>query len=133
MYTSSVREREAKMFKEIFEKELQKHGLNWCKSCNNGRNHKRGFVAYADKKTVHLNSEIAQRKSLHRGLHEIGHCVNDETGLRTYECEANAEKFAMQTMRELGVRVPRDTVQRGIAYVARKKAHGDNIIKGRLK
>lgn len=121
------------MFKELFENELKKRGLNWCKGCNNGRNHRRGFVAWADKKTVHLESEIATRKTLHRGLHEIGHCVNDETGLRTYEREANAEKFATQTMRELGVRVPRDTVRRGVAYVARKKAHGDNIIAAYMK
>lgn len=115
------------MFKEVFEGQLAKHGLNWCKGCENGRNHKRGYVANSDKKTVHLDSEIATRKTLHRGLHEIGHCVNDEKGLRSFECEARAEAFASRTMRELGIRVPRETVQRGVAYVARKKRHGDRI------
>ena len=115
------------IFKEIFEQVLAKHGLNWCKGCEASRGHKRGFVLHADKKTVHLESEIAQRKSLHRGLHEIGHCVNDERGLRSYECEAGAEAFATRTMRELGIRVPRETVQRGVDYVNRKKRHGDRI------
>lgn len=115
------------MFKEVFEAELKLHGLNWCKGCDHSRGHKRGFVRGADKTTVHLDSAMAQRKSLHRGLHEIGHCINDETGQRSYEKESGAEAFATRRMRELGIRVPRETVQRGVAYVARKKRHGDNI------
>lgn len=115
------------MFREAFENQLSKYGLNWCRGCGNGRNHKRGYVMHSDRKTVHLDSEIATRKTLHRGLHEIGHCVNDERGLRSYECEAGAEAFATKTMRELGIRVPRETVRRGQDYVARKKRHGDRI------
>jgi hypothetical protein len=119
------------MFKEIFENQIKKHGLNWCKGCEAYRGHKRGFVLNKDKKTVHLDSQIAQRKSLHRGLHEIGHCINDEIGQRSFEREAGAEAFATLTMRELGIRVPRTVVQRGVDYVNRKKRHGDNIKAGR--
>lgn len=119
------------MFKEIFQEQLSKHGLSWCRACDASRGHKRGFVLNADKKTVHYDSEIATRKTLHGGLHEIGHCINDERGLRSYECEANAEAFATRTMRELGIRVPRDTVRRGVAYVQRKKRHGDRIREAR--
>ena len=120
------------MFKEIFEAQIAKHGLSWCKGCDASRGHKRGFVLNKDKKTVHLDSEIAQRKSLHRGLHEIGHCINNESGQRSFEKEAGAEAFATKTMRELGIRVPREVVQRGVDYVARKKRHGDNIKKGSM-
>ena len=119
------------MFKEIFEQVLAKHGLNWCTGCEASRGHKRGFVLHADKKTVHYDSKIATRKTLHGGLHEIGHCVNDEAGQRSWEKEAGAESFATRTMRELGIRVPRETVQRGVDYVNRKKRHGDNIKAGR--
>lgn len=120
-------EKEGAMFKELFESQLQKYGLNWCRGCYVSRSHKRGFVLRSDKKTVHYDSQIATRKTLHGGLHEIGHCINDEHGLRSFEREANAEAFATRTMRELGVRVPRETVRRGQDYVARKKHHGDRI------
>jgi hypothetical protein len=121
------------MFKEIFEGQINKYCLKWCRACEIKSSHKRGFVLNKDKFTVHLDSEIATRKTLHRGLHEIGHCVNNESGLRSFERETGAEKFATDTMRELGIRVPRDTVQRGVAYVIRKKRHGDNINRGKGK
>lgn len=121
------------MFKEIFENELKKRNLNWCHGCDNGRNHRRGFVANADLTTVHFESEVATRSTLHRGLHEVGHCVLNQKGMRAYECEAGAEKFANDIMRALGIRVPRKCVQAGIAYVARKKRHGDNIQKSRAE
>ena len=121
------------MFKEIFENELKKRNLNWCHGCSNGRNHRRGFVANADRTTIHFASEVATRSTLHRGLHEIGHCVLDQRGQRSYEAEAGAEKFASDTMRALGVRVPRKCVQQGADYVASKKRHGDNIRQGRIE
>ena len=115
-------------FKEVFEKEIAKYGLKVCRGgCESSSNHKRGFVRRADRKTVHIDREFATRSTLHRGLHEIGHCINDERGLRSYECEALAEKYATDTMREYGITVPRDVVARGVAYVARKKRHGDRI------
>jgi len=121
---------ETKSFREIFEIELKKHNLNWCKNCDASKGHKRGFVLFADKNTIHLDSEIATRSTLHRAFHEMGHCVNNEKGLRSYECEAGAEKFANDKMKEYGISVPRKVKARGVAYVKRKKRHGDNIKNG---
>lgn len=118
-------------FKEIFEQELKKYNLNWCRGCNAGRGHKRGFVLKNDRTTVHYDREIATRATLHGGFHEIGHCVNNETGLRSFECEANAEAFANNKFKELGISVPRKTKALGKDYIRRKKRHGDNIKRGR--
>lgn len=120
-----------KTFREIFEQELKKHNLNWCKDCDASRGHKRGFVFDKDKTTVHLDSQICTRATLHRGLHEIGHCVNDEKGQLRWQQEAGAEKFANDKMKEYGISVPRKTKSRGVSYVKRKKRHGDNIRAGR--
>ncbi len=117
--------------KEIFESELAKHNLKWCRSCNASRGHKRGFVLWADRITVHLDSEVATRSTLHRALHEIGHCVNDEKGLRSFEREAMANKFADNVMRENGISVPRKVSALSRGYVQRKKRHGDNIRAGK--
>ena len=120
-------------FKKIFEDELKKHNLNWCKGCDAALGHKRGFVLNNDKTTVHLDREIATRSTLHRALHEIGHCVNDEKGQLRWQQEAGAEEFANKTMKEHGVPVPRKVKARGVSYVKRKKRHGDNIRSGRKK
>lgn len=118
--------------KELFEQELNKHGLSWCKGgCGVKSSHKRGFVLHKDKKTIHFDSEIATRGSLHNGLHEIGHCVNNEDGLRSFEREAKAEEFATNKMREWGISVPRKVVALGKDYVKRKKRHGDKVKRGR--
>ena len=114
-------------FKEIFEEQLKKHNLNWCKGECGIRGHKRGFVLKKDKSTVHYDCKIGTRATLHSGFHEIGHCINDESGLRSYQCEAKAEEFASKTMREYGISVPRKTVALGKSYVRRKKSHGNNI------
>ena len=107
-------------FKEIFEKELKKHNLNWCHGCDIRGGHKRGFVLTKDKTTVHLDSQICTRATLHRGLHEIGHCVNNEKGQLRWEQEAGAEKFANDKMKEFGISVPRKTRAGGVSYVKRK-------------
>ena len=121
-----------KTYKEIFEEELKIHNLNWCQGgCGASLGHKRGFVLFKDRTTVHYDSKIATRSTLHGGLHEIGHCINDEIGLRSFEREARAEEFATNRMRELGISVPRKTVALGRAYVGRKKRHGDNIKKSK--
>lgn len=117
-------------YKEIFESELRRHGLNWCRACNARSSHKRGFVFRDDTKTIHLDSEIATRSTLHRALHEIGHCVNDERGMRSYEREEAAESFSTNTMRSYGVSVPRKVSRAGASYIERKKRHGDNIRRG---
>lgn len=122
-------------FREIFEAELAKRNLKWCKGidCHITSSHKRGFVMRDDLKTVHYASEIATRKTLHGGLHEIGHCVNDETGMRRFEREQAAESFATDLMREYGIAVPREAVALGKAYVKRMKQWGNNIKRGRSK
>ena len=124
-------ETQKKTLIEIFEEQLRKYNLNWCKGCDASLGHKRGFVLYADKTTVHYDSKIATRSTLHGGLHEIGHCINDETGLRSFEKEAKAEEFANKTMKEYGISVPRKTKALGVRYVKRKKRHGDNIKRSR--
>ena len=115
---------------DILNDVLVKNNLNWCKGCEAGRSHKRGFVFTKDRTTIHLDSKVSTRSALHRALHEVGHCVNDETGLRSFQCEALAEKFASDTMRNYNIPVPRKSVRQGVAYIQRKKRHGDNIIKG---
>lgn len=117
--------------KEKLKEELKKHNLNWCKGECGIRGHKRGFVLKKDKTTIHYDSEIATRGTLHNALHEIGHCINDEKGLRSYECEAKAEEYATNKMREWGISVPRKVASLGKSYVKRKKRHGDNIKRGR--
>lgn len=116
-------------YKDMFLQELEKHKLTWCMGECGIRGHKRGFVLLKDKSTVHLNNNISTRNSLHRGFHEIGHCINDETGLRSYEREAKAEEFATKLMRNLGIPIPRKISIKGKAYIKRKKLHGDNIKK----
>lgn len=113
---------------EIFELELQRHNLKWCRGCERD-GHKRGFVLREDKKTVHLDRSIATRSTLHRGLHEIAHCVNDETGMRRFQKEAAANQWAEKRMRELGIPVPRKKAAKGKRYVARMKRWGNNIRK----
>lgn len=115
--------------REMFEAEIAAHGLAWCRECCASSGHKRGFVLRDDKKTVHLDSEIATRSTLHRGLHEIAHCILDETGLRRFAKEQQANRWAENRMRELGVSVPRKTSAAGSRYVKRMKSWGDNIKK----
>ena len=117
--------------KEILEAELAKYNIKWCRHCDSRASHKRGFVYNSDKFTIHLDSEVVTRSTLHRALHEVGHCVNKEAGLRRYEQEALAEKFATDTMRAYGITVPRAVIARGVAYVTRKQRHGNNIINSR--
>lgn len=118
------------IYLEIFQAELDLRGITWCQGCLLYNSHKRGFATRGTN-TVHLKSEIATRKSLHRGLHEIGHLVNDEKGLRRFEKEALANKFAETRMRELGIAVPRVAASKGRAYVRRMKRWGKNISKSK--
>jgi len=115
--------------REAFEAELAARGLAWCRACCAANSHARGFVLDYSPKTVHLDSEIATRSSLHRGLHEIGHAVHDQRGMRRFEKERQAEEWATERMRELGFSVPRKVAAAGRRYVARMKRWGDNIRK----
>lgn len=117
-------------FRAIFEGELRRLELQWCRGCCAANSHARGFVLHEDRKTVHLDSEIATRYGLHRGLHEIAHCILDERGLRRHEKEAQANRWAKGKMREFHIPVPRQVSAAGRSYVQRMKRWGDNIKKG---
>jgi hypothetical protein len=56
--------------------------------------------------------------------------VNDEAGLKSWQCEEKANEFAVKAMRDYGFEAPRSVMKSGAAYVARKKRHGENIRKG---
>lgn len=118
--------------KTVFDDELKKYNLKQCRACDKG-NHERGFVRHEDRETVHLDSPISDRRSLFRGLHEIGHCINVEHGLRSWQAEAAATKYATETMRESGFTVPASVSRRWKAYTRRKKRHGDNVRAGRRR
>ena len=121
--------------REVFEAELMANDILLCRGCEHGRSHKRGFVRFGQAvKVVHLDRAIATRSTLHRALHEIGHLVNEvaQKSMKSWEREEDAEKYATDTMRVLGIRVPRSVVAAGVSYVARKKRHGANIRRGRM-
>jgi len=119
-------------FKEVFETELKENNITWCKGECGEKGHKRGFVLFEDRTTVHLDRGIATRSTLHRALHELGHCLDEEFGKnRSFKREQIAEDFANKKMKELGIRIPRKVRASGVAYVKRKKRHGDNIKKSK--
>ena len=113
-------------FKALFQAELDAHGIRWCTGCDEYNGHRRGFAIRKDR-TVHLESQIATRSSLHRALHEVGHIVNDESGMRRFQKEEAANRYAARRMRELGVSIPRKVAASGRRYVARMKRWGDAI------
>jgi hypothetical protein len=114
--------------REIFQAELDRFDVAWCEGpCRFRNSHKRGFAAAG---TVHLDSKIGTRRSLYRGLHELGHIVlghDRRRGKRRWEVEAEAESWAQGRMAELGLEPPPEIVEAGRAYVARMKRWGDNI------
>lgn len=125
-------------YRELFEAELARYDIAWCRGgCGKKGSHDNGG-AFASGRTVHYNREITTRATLQVGLHEIAHIVlgHTEPGgarLRRFEEEAQVEQWSRERMRELGVSVPRKSTARGNAYVARKKRHGDNIIRARRR
>lgn len=117
-------------FLELFQLKLQVHNLEWCRSCCAKQSHARGFVLHDDRRTVHLDSNVVTRAALHRALHEIAHCVLPEFGLRRWECELQANRWAEDVMRSYGISVPRNVAAAGRSYERRMKRWGDNIRKG---
>ena len=117
--------------REAFEAELSAHGLTWCRECHSRNSHKRGFFSEDIPKVVHLDSEIVTRSALHRGLHEIGHAIHDQSKMRRFECEAQANAWAAKRMRELGFSIPRRVLSGARHYVARMKRWGDNVRRAR--
>lgn len=122
-------------FYAIFERILSENGIALCEGgCVYGRSHKRGFVVRGER-VVHLDRALATRSTFHRALHEVGHVLNAaiEKSQKSWEREAGAEKYATDTMRSLGIVVPRKVVMAGTSYVYRKYRHGRNIAAGRAK
>lgn len=117
---------------ELFQAELDSRQITWCQGCMLYNSHRRGFACKGTN-VVHLKSTITNRKSLHRGLHEIGHLANDEKGMKRWEKEEAANQFAETRMRELGIPVPRVTAGKGKAYVRRMKRWGKAISKSGRK
>lgn len=115
---------------ELFQAELDSRGIRWCQGCMLYNSHRRGFATKGTN-VVHLKSAIATRKSLHRGLHEIGHLANDERGMKRWQREEAANDFARARMKELGIPVPRITAAKGAGYVRRMKRWGKNIAKSK--
>jgi hypothetical protein len=115
--------------RETFEGELGRLDIRWCVGgCRYRNSHRRGFATPG---TVHLASKIGTRRSLYGGLHEVGHValghVGRRGGKRRWQVEAEAEAWAQQRMRELGIEVPEEQVEAGRAYIARMRRWGDNI------
>ncbi len=114
-------------FLDIFKLKLQIHNLEWCRSCCAKSSHARGFVLDESKNTVHLDSNIVTRAALHRALHEIAHCILPEFGLRRWQCELQANRWAENVMKGHGISVPRAVASAGRSYERRMKRWGDNI------
>jgi len=112
-------------YRALFEAELARHDVAWCRGCDLRSSHRRGFATAG---TVHYDAEIQTRSTFYGGLHEIGHVVlghNRRGRKRRFEIEAEAERWAQKRMREFGVPVPRGEVAAGRAYVDRMRRHGN--------
>lgn len=117
---------------EIAQAELLTHDIKLCTGCGHNSSHKRGF-ATVDSRTIHYNKKLATRATLYGFLHEVGHIVHGhgkQSKLRRFEKEREAEEYARQSLRQLGIAVPSRCVQRGNEYVARMKRFGDNVRAG---
>ena len=117
-------------YQAIVKTELSKNKISLCSGQCNLEGHKRGFVIW-DEPVIHLESKIATRSTLHRFFHELGHAVLQHKVLRSFQREAEAERYAFDKFREYGIPLPRKSVALGKRYVARKKRHGNNIIQGK--
>lgn len=115
---------------ELFQAEIDANNVTWCKACDAKNSHHRGF-AVKDTRTIHLDRKVSTRSTLHRALHEVGHIVNDETGMRRWQQEEAANDYAEKRLRELGIPVPRGEAAKGRKYVARMKRWGKNISKSK--
>lgn len=117
--------------RDLFERELARHNILWCKRCDGGLSHRRGWASLYEERTIHLDSAVQTRSTLYRGLHEIGHLVRNQRGMRRHEKERQANEFAERRLRELGIPVPRNMANRSKEYVSRMKRWGRNISRAR--
>jgi hypothetical protein len=117
-------------YQEIVQAELLANDVALCTSCDVGRSHTRGFT-FADDRIVHYSKKCSTRNTLYGFLHEIGHIVKGHWArlkLRRFIREEQAEEYARESFRMLGLVTPRKRVAMGNAYVARMKSFGDKII-----
>ncbi len=77
----------------------------------------RGYVFWS-LQTCYIKP-IVSRKSLYLACHELGHIVLGKSKT-VHEGEFDAEMYARNKMKELGVAVPRASVKRGNAYITQK-------------
>lgn len=122
-------------YQEIIRAELITHDITVCESCELYNSHSRGF-AIPDNRTIHYKAKGLTRSTLYGFLHEIGHIVMGHVkncGLRRYEREAQAEKYARDSFRDYGIPTPRKNVALGNAYVKRFKKFGDKIKHAKTK
>ena len=114
--------------RSLFEAELARFDVAWCGGpCAYRSSHRRGFATPG---TVHLDAKIGTRRSLYRGMHEIGHVVLGHTKRgrrRRWELEAEAEAWAQERLAALGVELPEASVEAGRVYVARMRRWGDRV------
>lgn len=116
-------------FLDIVAAELLANDIRLCAACDSYSSHKRGF-ARPDKREIHYAAKFATRSTLHGFLHEVGHVVNrhgKSCKLRRYEREAEAERYATESLRAYGIAVPRKAVAKGRAYIGRWKRTGKRI------
>lgn len=120
-------------FSEIVRAELIAHDITLCTECERYHSHRRGF-AVPDKREIHYAAKCATRKTLHGFLHEVGHVIKGHgkaCQLKRFEREAEAERYATESLRMYGIAVPREAVALGKRYVARWKSLGKRISRGR--
>lgn len=121
-------------FQEIVTAELMAHNIKLCRGgCFLKQSHSRGF-AVPDHRTIHYSKRCATRSTLLGFLHEIGHIVKGHghsCQLQRWEKESQAEEYAKESLRALGITVPRKRAGRGRRYILRMKRWGNRIAAGR--
>lgn len=118
---------------EIVEAVCSYFKITWCRSkatCGFAKDHSRGF---ANRGMIHLSAKIGNRLGLYRAMHEIGHVLwaHDRGTKVRWVREKEAETFAREAFKALGVPVPRSVVKAGNEYVERMRRWGDNVAAGR--
>ena len=129
--SSTVKDRGSMMieYADIVKAELIENNISLCVGCDSRQSHNRGFAAVKER-VIHYSRKCATRSTLHGFLHEVGHIVKGHEkgcGLKRWEREQEAERYATESLRTYGISVPRKSVQLGKKYVARWKSFGKKI------
>ena len=119
-------------YQEIVTAELMMHDIRLCTGCESYNSHSRGY-AIPDDRTIHVSAKMATRKTLCKFLHEVGHIVKGHKKgckLKRWQREDEAESYAKESMRMLGIPYPRERGRRSSGYVNRMKRWGKRISNG---